>query len=346
MIGSQWWCLRRSTIERILEFTRERPDVMRFFRTTWIPDETFFQTLVRHLVPGTEIRSRTLTFLMFTDYGMPVTFYNDHYDMLLSQDFLFARKISPEAHELKRRLGALYAARNVEFKISNEGRSLFRFLTGRGRIGQRFAPRFWEAEATLGRERELLIVVAKKWHVGKRLLERIRQVTNIPTVDYLFDEESTPLPDLGGIQSTLGKRTRHRRALMRMLFDYYGTDRLAIAMDPNNMDLLRDFYADRSTTRLLEVESEFTDDWLLGHAKRVGLAGERTPADAIDRLLPTVRADFFFESDRIRDAVFENTHLMRETAPLDENALALAKFLSIPEERALNIVRSDNLFAD
>ncbi|MFN3210505.1 MAG: beta-1,6-N-acetylglucosaminyltransferase, partial [Roseovarius sp.] len=46
-IGSQWWCLRRRTIEWILDFTRKRRDVMRFFATTWIPDETFFQTLVR-----------------------------------------------------------------------------------------------------------------------------------------------------------------------------------------------------------------------------------------------------------------------------------------------------------
>ncbi len=95
-IGSQWWCLRRRTIEQILDFSRRRRDVMRFFSTTWIPDETFFQTLVRHLIPESEINCRTLTFLMFSDYGMPVTFYNDHYDLLLSQDFLFARKISPE----------------------------------------------------------------------------------------------------------------------------------------------------------------------------------------------------------------------------------------------------------
>ena len=152
-IGSQWWCLRRRTIEWILEFTRKRKDVMRFFRTTWIPDETFFQTLVRHLVPEKEIQPRTLTFLMFTDYGMPVTFYNDHYDLLLSQDYLFARKISSEALELKKRLGALYADDQARFQISNEGRNLFKFLTGRGRVGRRFASRFWETESTLGRER-------------------------------------------------------------------------------------------------------------------------------------------------------------------------------------------------
>lgn len=346
MIGSQWWCLRRRTIEWVLEFARQRRDVMKFFRTTWIPDETFFQTIVRHLVPDHEIRTRTLTFLMFTDYGMPVTFYDDHYDLLLSQDYLFARKISPEASELRRRLGALYAAEGVEFKISNEGRSLFKFLVGRGRIGQRFAPRFWEAESTLGRERELLIVVAKKWHVGKRVLERIRTVTNIPTIDYLFDEEGTALPDLGGIQSTLEKRTRHRRALMRMLFDYFETDRLAIAMDPNNMDLMRDFYADRSTTRLIEIESDYSDEWLRGHAMRVGLAGERTPEDAIERLLPTIRTDFYLESDRIRDAGFENADVIREAASPEENAVTLAKFLTIPEDRALEIARSDHLFSD
>lgn len=85
-------------------------------------------------------------------------------------------------------------------------------------------------------------MVAKKWHVGKRLADRVKQVMNLPVIEYLFDEEGTPLPDLGGIQGSLEKRTRHRRALVRMLFDYYETDRLLICMDPpNNMDLMQDF---------------------------------------------------------------------------------------------------------
>ena len=346
MIGSQWWCLRRQTIEKILDFTRARPDVIRFFRTTWIPDETFFQTLVRHLIPEAEIRTRTLTFLMFSDYGMPVTFYNDHYDLLLGQDFLFARKISPEATELKRRLGELFAAQGVSFQISNEGRSLFKFLSGRGREGRRFAPRFWETEATLGRERELMIIICKKWHVAKRLLGRIRQVTNVPAMEYLFDEESTVLPDLGGIQRTLGKRTRHRRALMRMLFDYYETDRLIICLDPNNMDLLQDFYTDRSKTSLLEIECNFTDDYLLGHAKRVGLAGEQTTQETIDRLLPTIRSDVHFEADRIRDANFPNFHRIRERAEPKLNAAPLAQFLDITPDKAQEIAATEHLFAD
>ncbi|WP_298974996.1 DUF5928 domain-containing protein [uncultured Roseobacter sp.] len=345
-IGSQWWCLRRETVEKVLAFIKERRDVMRFFSTTWIPDETFFQTIVPHLVPEPEIRSRTLTFLMFTDYGMPVTFYNDHYDMLISQDYLFARKISPEARDLKRRLGLLYAASGVHFQISGEGPSLFKFLTGRGRIGRRFASRFWETESTLGRERELLVVVCKKWHVAKRVLERIRQTTNVPAVEYLFNEEDTPLPDLGGIQTSLEKRTRHRRALMRMLFDFYETDRMIVCMDPGNIELLQDFAADRSVTRLLEIECSFTDDYLIGHAMRVGLAGEQTSSETLERLLPTIRNDMIFESDRIRDADFKNYSRIRESGDMDDNAQALAEFLSISPDAAREIAGNPHLFAD
>jgi hypothetical protein len=345
-IGSQWWCLRRNTIEGILDFTRNRKDVMRFFRTTWIPDETFFQTLVRHLVPESEIEARTLTFLMFSDYGMPVTFYNDHYDLLLSQDFLFARKISPEADELKERLGNLFAAENHVFQISNEGASLFKFLTGRGRIGRRFAPRFWETEATMGRDRELLIVVCKKWHVAKRLVESIRHGTNIPVAEYIFNEESAVLPDLGGIQRTLSKRHRHRRALMRMLFEYFETDRLIVCMDPGNFYLLEDFGSDRSGTRILEIECNFTDDFLIGHAKRVGLAGEQTPEDTLQRLLPTIRNEITFEKDRIRDADFASLYAIKESDTAQENAQPLAEFLGISPEKAQQIADTPYLFAD
>ncbi|MBU2963762.1 beta-1,6-N-acetylglucosaminyltransferase [Citreicella sp. C3M06] len=346
MIGSQWWCLRRRTVEWILDFCKQRPDVMRFFRSTWIPDETFFQTLVRHLVPEQEIDSRTLTFLMFTDYGMPVTFYNDHYDLLLSQDFLFARKISAEARDLRRRLGVLYSTEGAQFQISNEGRSLFTFLTGKGRTGRRFAPRFWETESTLGRERELLIVICKKWHVAKRLVNRMRQMTNVPCIEYLFNEDSCALPDLGGIQATMDKRHRHRRALLRMLYDYYDSDRLLICLDPSNLDLIEDFCRDRSLTRLLEIDCQFSDPYLIGHAMRVGLAGERTPRETLSRLLPTIRTDTVLESDNIRDKSFANHHRLREIADPDQNARAIAAFLQISEDKAMALATTNHLFAD
>lgn len=346
MIGSQWWCLRRRTIEWVLDFTRKRRDVMRFFKRTWIPDETFFQTIVRHLVPGHEIESRTLTFLMFTDYGMPVTFYNDHYDLLLSQDALFARKISPEAKKLKARLGALYASGRTDFRISNEGRNRFQFLVGRGRVGRRFGPRFWEKDSSLGRDRELLIIACKKWHVAKRLVGSIKHHTNLPAVDYLFNEEDTPLPDLGGIQENLTKRTRHRRALMRMLFEYYETKRLIMCIDTASLDLLHDFFSDRSRTKLLEIECNFSDDYLIGHAKRVGLAGEETQEETLLQLLPTVRYDVIYESDAIRDAQFPDHFRITEGISPEQNALALETFLSVDHDVALGVAQTPYLFVD
>ena len=346
MIGSQWWCLRRRTVEAILGFIRRRRDIMRFFRTTWIPDETFFQTLVPHLVPDEEIERRTLTFLMFSDYGMPVNFYNDQYDLLLSQNYLFARKISPEALDLKSRLGDLYASDRAAFDISDEGRTLYRFLVGRGRVGRRFATRFWESESTLGRERELLVVVCKKWHVAKRLVQTAREVTKLHGVEYLFDEEHADLPDLGGIQTTLTKRTRHRRAMMRMLFDFWGTNRLIICLDPRNLDLLQDFHADRCELRILELACNFEDEYLAGHAKRVGLAGETTPHDTLMTLVPTIRHEFAFEAEALRDAGFAHYFTAREDRSPEDNAHPIASFFKIDVASGQKIAETPYLFSD
>lgn len=345
-IGSQWWCLRRRTVETVLEFLTRRRDIPRFFSTTWIPDETFFQTLVAHLVPEREIRSRPLTFLMFTDYGMPVTFHDDHHDLLLAQGYLFARKISPEATVLKQRLGALYSETGRHFAISDEGRRQFAYLTSRGRVGRRFAQRFWEVESSIGRNRTLLLVACKKWHVAKRLAERVRSLTGIPAVDYLFNEQATPLPDLGGIETTMEKRMRHRRALVRMLFEHWQTDRLLLCVDPGSIDLIQDFAQDRATLRLLEIDCQFSDDYLAGHARRVGLAGPETPVSAMEQLLPTIRYDVKFESERLRDLDLAGHSRMRQTASVAENAAVLAAFLDLPAETAREIAATEYLFVD
>ncbi|WP_227285334.1 DUF5928 domain-containing protein [Boseongicola sp. H5] len=346
MIGSQWWCLRRRTVEAVLGFCRQRPDVIWFFRTTWIPDETFFQTLVRHLVADVEIETRSLTFKMFSDYGMPVTFYNDHYDLLISQDYLFARKISPEATFLKDRLGALWASSETNFAISGDGEKLYTFLTGRGRIGRRFAPRFWERESTLGQDRELMMIVCKKWHVAKRLLHAAEAATGIRGIEYLFDEASCAIPHLGGLERTLDKRNRHRRAVMRMLFDYYDTDQMIICLDPNNLDLMQDFMSDRANVKLLEIQCVFDDAYLIGHAERVGLAAPETPAKIVDRLLPTLRYEFDYESDRIREADFPNHLRLRQDRLAEENTDVLHSFFGGSREVAMALADTPNLFDD
>lgn len=346
MIGSQWWCLRRQTVEKVLEFCDTRRDVVRFFAASWIPDETFFQTIVPHVVPKKEIRARTLTFLMFTDYGMPVTFYNDHYDLLLGQEFLFARKISAEAIELRERLGALWQAPEAAFAISNEAVGLYRFQTQRGRDGRRFGQRFWETENHLGRGNQLLIIVSKKWHVAKRLTAAIRELTDIPAVDYLFNEHDAGLPDMGGIENTVAKRERHRRALVRMMFDQFGKNRLAICVDPAALGLIQDFIDDKSDTRLLLIESEFDDAYVRGHIGRVGLAGPNAPVGTVRRLIPAVRSDLEHEADHIRGLALTGLFRLSPRASADENAAALQGFLHVDGELARKLALTDHLYAD
>ena len=345
MIGSQWWCLRRHTVEAVLALIRQRPDLPRFFRTTWIPDETFFQTLVAHVVPKSQIRRRSPTCLMFTDYGMPVTFYNDHYDLLVRQDYLFARKISAEAQDLRARLGALWQAEGVSFAITNEAPRLFRFLTGKGRIGRRFAPRFWEDQGA-SRDHVICLIVAKKWHVAKRLTAAIRMLTDIPAVDYIFNERDAGLPDLGGIASTLSKRERHRRVLLRLLLDEYGSRQLVLCLDPSALALITDFAGDKAQTRILFIDSTFDEAYLRGHMRRTGLAGEGTPDTVIRQLLPVVKSDLAHEAERLRDMDFAHFSVLAPKALVDANAQAIARFLDVSPKLAHDLAQTPHLFTD
>lgn len=131
-----------------------------------------------------------------------------------------------------------------------------------------------------------------------------------------------------------------------MLFDYFETDRMVVCLDSDGIELIRDFYSDRSGTRLLEIECDFSDDFLDGHAKRVGLAGDQTPTDALERLRPTIRSDINHEYDAIRDANFDNYERIAESKSPEENAAPIARFLKISDEDALKIAQADHLFYD
>jgi len=96
-MGSQWWCLTRATLQAILTHPR-RARYERYFRRNWIPDESYFQTLVRQ--HAREIESRSLTLVKFDRNGRPNLFYDDHLNLLRRSDCLMARKIWPGADGL------------------------------------------------------------------------------------------------------------------------------------------------------------------------------------------------------------------------------------------------------
>ena len=96
-LGSQWWCLTRQTLTAILEDPRRR-ELERYFKLVWIPDESYYQTLVRNY--SRSIESRSLTLSKFDFQGKPHVFYDDHLHLLRRSDCFVARKIWPKANRL------------------------------------------------------------------------------------------------------------------------------------------------------------------------------------------------------------------------------------------------------
>lgn len=96
-MGSQWWCLTAKTLRKIVEDPkRSRND--RFFARSWIPDESYFQSLAR--IHSEHIKSESLTFATFDSQGKPFLFYDDHLDELPKTGAFFVRKVWPGAHKL------------------------------------------------------------------------------------------------------------------------------------------------------------------------------------------------------------------------------------------------------
>ena len=96
-LGSQWWCLTRHTLSAILD-DPERANHDRYFKRVWIPDESYFQTLVRLF--SSNVESRSLTLSKFDFQGKPHIFYDDHLQLLRRSDCFVARKIWPKADKL------------------------------------------------------------------------------------------------------------------------------------------------------------------------------------------------------------------------------------------------------
>lgn len=96
-LGMQWWCLRSSTLRAILDDPR-LPEWRRFFKRSWIPDESFFQTVVRAVVP--DVPLAPLHLVHFDHKGRPIVFHDDHAELLAQSRAFFARKIDPDADGL------------------------------------------------------------------------------------------------------------------------------------------------------------------------------------------------------------------------------------------------------
>ena len=101
-----------------------------------------------------------------------------------------------------------------------------------------------------------------------------------------------------------------------------------------------------SKTRILEIECDFNDDYLVGHAARVGLIGDHTPVETIVRLLPSIRNDLRYESDILRDREFENHYRVVQNGVRIKNIEQIAGFADLEPSVAEAIIDQDWIYAD
>ena len=96
--GSQWWALSRPALEWVEKTLRERPQVARYFRHTFIPDEAMFQTMLANSPFADRISSEPLHYIDWErpNPNYPRTLDGEDYGRLSASSALFARKMHPQ----------------------------------------------------------------------------------------------------------------------------------------------------------------------------------------------------------------------------------------------------------
>lgn len=96
--GSQWWMLDRNCINYILEQTDRHPEIINFFRTTFCPDELFFQTMIMN----SPFRDHVAPYLRYIDWAnspdgkSPKVLLRADFEEIKASGALFCRKADPE----------------------------------------------------------------------------------------------------------------------------------------------------------------------------------------------------------------------------------------------------------
>ncbi|MDQ2909464.1 MAG: beta-1,6-N-acetylglucosaminyltransferase [Actinomycetota bacterium] len=91
--GMALWALTGDALAAVMRFVAERPDVLRFFRRTKMPDELFFQTIVLSTPLATTVENELLHYVDWSaGSAHPATLRAADLPMLRASGKLFARK--------------------------------------------------------------------------------------------------------------------------------------------------------------------------------------------------------------------------------------------------------------
>lgn len=102
---SQWLSITMEAVSFILHYLDEHPEVVRFFKLTWAPDEILFQTILYNSTFRSKLINNNLRYIDWTaGNASPKTMNYEDVDKLLASNALFARKFdlakNPEIFDL------------------------------------------------------------------------------------------------------------------------------------------------------------------------------------------------------------------------------------------------------
>jgi Core-2/I-Branching enzyme len=90
--GSPYWCLARTHVDYVRRVVDRQPEVVRFFRRAFIPDELFFQTLLLGSPHADSIVNDNLRYIDWSSTPAPKILTARDLPALLASGKLFARK--------------------------------------------------------------------------------------------------------------------------------------------------------------------------------------------------------------------------------------------------------------
>lgn len=285
-LGSQWWCLTRATLQAILSHPR-RADLARYFARVWIPDESWFQTMVR--LVSSRIESRSLTFSRFDVKGRPRVFYDDHLQLLRATDCFLARKIWPGAAGLYRHLLApAYAMPRDTDPAPSAVEPVLAAMAARrlkGRPGLWSAGRYPDAardEPETAAPHAVLVGVAE---AVPGVAEWLTAARGARVHGRLFAPEGAQFADgaavgPGGLSATPALRDYDPRAFLRNLVWATRGETQVWSLDPADTPDIVPVVAGDRQARVVAV----TGTWVIGLWRAgVGAAAARTQAVALMR---------------------------------------------------------------
>ena len=96
--GSQWWALSRPALEWIVEYLAKHPALARYYRHTFIPDESMIQTMLANSPFEAHTTAQALHYIDWErpNPKYPRTLDDEDFERLQAAPELFARKLNAD----------------------------------------------------------------------------------------------------------------------------------------------------------------------------------------------------------------------------------------------------------